>query len=76
MALNRSTKRFIQLHVTNASDGLRLGQRFINMYIKEPWPELYYQTDAGLASILIDDWLTRHQYADALPDPLNKVSIS
>lgn len=76
MAFARSTKRFIQSHVTSASDGLRLGQRFINLYIKESWPELYYQSDAGVAAVMIDNWLRRHQYEDQLPESLNKVHIS
>lgn len=62
---------FKTLHFAQApKDHLRLGQRFVNMYIKESWPELFYCEDIGLSLDIINEWLMRHHYVDQLPQPL------
>lgn len=54
-----------------ANDGLRLGQRFVNIYISQPWPELFYEESAKKAMEIIVDWLLEHQYFVTMP-PLAK----
>jgi hypothetical protein len=64
--------QFIAIHKANAKkDGQRLGQRFVNMYIKDPWPELFYAPDID-ATILIHEWLTNNSYLEELPRPLTE----
>lgn len=59
--------RYIKRHY-NKKDGLRLGQRFVNEYIKHPWPELFYQVDQAKTIQLIMKWMEDLQY-DTLPEP-------
>lgn len=63
--------RYIKRHY-NRKDGLRLGQRFVNEYIKHPWPELFYTEDSGKAITIITEWMKDLQY-DTLPEPINAV---
>jgi len=53
-----------------AFDGLRLGQRFVDIYIYEPWPELFYQTKDTKSLEMIEDYLLDNQYIDTMPTPL------
>lgn len=46
----------------------RLGQAFVNDFIKSPWPELFYETDERVANGMIVDWLVAHQYYPNLPE--------
>lgn len=46
---------------------LRLGQWFVNRYIKKPWPELFYEEDTQKAIEMISQYLIDHQYVDDLP---------
>jgi len=46
-----------------AHDKQRMGQRFVNMYIAKPWPELFYETNNQKCSALIENWLTQHNYS-------------
>jgi hypothetical protein len=48
----------------------RLGQYFINRYIKSPWPELFYSTDENKTLFLISKWLKDHQYTEQLPSKI------
>lgn len=57
------------------AEHLRLGQYFCNLFIRESWPELYYEADDAEANALICEWLERHQYTDALPDPQNRIYL-
>lgn len=43
-------------------DKLRLGQRFVNNYIKHVWPELYYMEDDAKAEGIIIQWMNDHSY--------------
>jgi len=43
-------------------DNLRLGQRFVNEFIKHPWFELFYCQDDKKSEQMILDWLDRHCY--------------
>ena len=64
--------KFFQIHTENVSnDKLRLGQRFHNMYLTEPYlkdgKDLFYMdTPNALTTIL--DWLEENQYNDTLPE--------
>ena len=40
----------------------RLGQAFVNDFVKEPFPELYYTEDNDHALRLIEEWLLRYDY--------------
>jgi len=64
--MNRSTQIFIANHKTEGGP-LRLGQRFVNRYIKEPWPELFHERNDRVAAAVIDKWLTDHHYIHELP---------
>lgn len=57
---------FIQEH-NIAGDGQRLGQRFVNCFISQPWPELFHETSDKEALKIIEKWLTDHQYFDKMP---------
>lgn len=52
-------------------DHQRLGQRFVNTYIKGLWPELFYADD-GVAAILIWDWLVDNHYTHCLPPEIER----
>lgn len=62
--------QFIRAH-NQANDGLRLGQRFVNIFVKEPMPELYYEESDKESMRKISEWLTRHQYHDKMPPRIN-----
>ena len=60
---------FLAIHYKNPQ-GLRLGQRFFNLYIKRgSWPEMFYGEDKDTC-ILIAEWLDAHQYYYKLPPVL------
>lgn len=65
-------KQFLRIHGESKSDGQRLGQRFVNMYIKKPWPELFYEQNEHAAKWMIEQWLIDHQYTSELPQELAK----
>lgn len=50
-----------------ANDGQRLGQRFVNIFISQPWPELFYEESEKEALRMINNWLTQNHYFDNLP---------
>ena len=70
--LTMSMTRFFCLHELRKSDNLRMGQRFINMYIKNPWPELFYEIDNKKSVLLIQQWLSDNQYEDELPQEIKR----
>lgn len=47
--------------------GQRMGQRFVNLYIRNPWPELYYEENEFMSVKIIAEWLVDHQYYDNEP---------
>jgi len=65
--------KFHRKYITSPdSKHLRFGQMFVNLYIKEPWPELFYEREEMKAAYLIADWLDKHQYFTELPQPINR----
>lgn len=70
---NTALQLFINKHKA-ANDQLRLGQRFVNLYIKNPWPELFYERNEGKAAQMIRDWLCDHQYMSELPQPIIRLT--
>lgn len=58
---------FVAYHFAHVEDGLRLGQRFCNLYIKEPWPSLYYCESVNTAKEMIWEWLCNHSYDESFP---------
>ena len=65
-----SLNKFIRIH-TNGDKHQRLGQRFVNMYTKKPWPELFYASEEDALPI-IEQWLLDNQYTTTLPEPINR----
>lgn len=52
----------------------RLGQFFINRYIKSiTWPELFYSENHEAAKSMIIQWLTDHQYLDTMPPQVHNI---
>ena len=62
----KSLALFLKIH-KEAKDKLRLGQRFCNMFIKEPMPELYYEENDDRAERIIYTYLFNLCYINELP---------
>lgn len=45
----------------------RLGQAFINDFVRDPWPELYYQQHEHLADLMIREYLMDLCYYPNVP---------
>lgn len=52
----------------------RLGQAFCNDFLREPYPELYYEVDDKKAEQMIKEWLTLHHYYATMPPKLKRKS--
>jgi hypothetical protein len=50
---------------------LRLGQRFVNRYIRASWPTLYYEEDDGVSEAYIRQYLEQHHYGADMPRESN-----
>jgi hypothetical protein len=60
--------RFLyEFHKWNIGADLRLGQHFVNLYIKKPWPELYHERDDAKAQEMIYQYLVDHRYYPNMP---------
>lgn len=59
--------KFLVIHHT-AEDDLRMGQRFVSLYIPHNWPELFYEKDDGVAQDTIEQWLIDNSYCKDLPE--------
>lgn len=46
----------------------RLGQAFVNDFIKKPWPELFYETNPFKCRSMITQYLMDHQYFPNVPE--------
>ena len=66
----KSSLKFVSHHYKQ-NDKLRMGQRFVNYYIKNSWPELFYATDIQ-AMLMIGQWLIDHQYTEELPKKIKR----
>lgn len=64
-------QQFTEIHA-EANDTLRLGQRFVNMYIKNSWPELFHCEDESFSYKMICDWLNAHHYFNELPKEIER----
>lgn len=63
-----SLSNFLTAHNLEAPfDDQRMGQRFVNLYIKNPWPELFHETCDEKCVVMISQWLIDHQYTEKLP---------
>lgn len=70
-------QQWINLHYKSTeADHLRLGQRFCNTFIKESWPELYYEANDAVAKSMIEVWLDRHQYYTELPPAIDRIALA
>lgn len=45
----------------------RLGQYFVNRYIKSSWPELFNERNDDVSIEIIKVWLEEHNYFTELP---------
>lgn len=61
--------QFFALHASSKGDGLRLGQRFVNMYVPTAFPELFYERDDKAAARMITEWLAQEGHADGTLPP-------
>ena len=52
---------------------LRLGQFFVSRYIKQAWPELFYERDYDKALGMIKHWLITHCYFHELPKKVRDI---
>lgn len=59
--------RVLDLYEKHGKPYLRLGQFFVNQFIKESWPGLYYMNDRDKEREMITQWLIDHQYFYSLP---------
>lgn len=50
-------QEFKNYHYANKHDGLRLGQRFVSMFIKKEWPDLFYEEDDNKSLQMIRDYM-------------------
>lgn len=68
--------QFIKIHKREAvTDKQRLGQRFCNMYLKDPKaiPGLFNEADAAKATASIRKWLAANHYENELPRQLKEL---
>lgn len=54
-------------HATKANVGQRLGQAFVNQFISQPMPDLFYERNDKAAEAVIRQWMVDHQYYNTLP---------
>lgn len=66
----KTLAEFVSTHNVS-NDGQRLGQRFVNIYISQPWPELFHEQSDRVALNIISNWLTENHYFYTMP-PLAK----
>ena len=66
MATNQAFERYLKQH-REANDGIRLGQRFCNDFIKGPWPKLFYAEQEYDCVGIILGWLESHHYFNEMP---------
>ena len=52
---------------------LRFGQYFCNIYIKKPWPELFYEVNDDKARVMIAGYLDALHYTEQLPSELRSL---
>lgn len=63
----RSVNLLMSRFRKEGQESQRLGQFFCNTFIKDPWPELYYEEDDIQSLKMIESWLSSHHYLDTLP---------
>lgn len=72
--MNPAFAKWIHQHKSQPQGhGQRLGQDFVNTFIKGQWPELFYCSDEAKAIELINTWLQDHHYFDVLPAPVRAI---
>lgn len=61
-------KKFLNSYWPQNKKYMRLGQAFVNYFIKAPWPELFYEQDKAMAKVMIMDYMERHCYSEIVPN--------
>lgn len=65
----RIRKLLQQKSTADPDNHLRVGQYFVNKYVKGPWPELFHSNDTKAIPMIIQ-YLDNLQYTDTLPRAL------
>ena len=68
----KSVQILTGLYEKEGKPHLRLGQYFVNNYIKYSWPELYYEKDNKKALETISTYLYYLQYINELPTKVKR----
>lgn len=68
-----SYQQFLFLYKRYGLPHLRMGQFFVSRYIKNPWPELFYEREESKAAETIVQWLNDNCYTTELPQTIYKV---
>ncbi len=66
---------FVNLH-RSSDDGLRLGQRFVNTYVKGQFPILFFQESDAKALAGIKQYLADYQYGNDMPTEVKRSNTS
>ena len=61
----KSFNMFCSIH-KEKDDGMRLGQRFVYMFIRQSWPDLFYADDKKAEGLIIN-WLLENHHTEELP---------
>jgi len=63
--------RFMVDHYKN-NPNERIGQAFVNRYIQNPWPELFYEERDMIAIEMIAKWIKDNEYFYKEPPRVDK----
>jgi len=64
--MNQTFSNWLYSYYKNPK-GERIGQAFVNDFIKEPWPELFYCENYEESAEMILEWLSSHCYVFTMP---------
>lgn len=71
--MSRSLDRIIAKHKhLYPNNEIRLGQYFCNEYVKDSWPNLFYEEDDKSSQALIQLWLNSNRYANVMPQTIKR----
>lgn len=68
--MNKALSAYIEEH-NAANDGIRLGQRFCNDFIRYSWPTLFYSENQQRSIAIIESWLADLCYMETLPPKID-----
>lgn len=68
--MNKALSAYIEEH-NAANDGIRLGQRFCNDFVRYSWPALFYSENQQRSIAIIESWLADLCYMETLPPKID-----